>query len=143
MKRTVILVLMMSLIACMKAESSRLDGVWQSSPVRLKRDTLDETYVFRVRLQSSEAGVMDVTYWTTGELAGKRLIRQTLQVEVNGSRLALRGGDPQHVSGPDLEGVYAPDDLYCDLPASERLKCSWGSEANEGALSVSLERREQ
>lgn len=55
--------------------------------------------------------------------------------------VVFQGGNPRLMSGPAIEGVYAPDALYCKMPKTEGetvRSCTWGSSGQEDAPVVKL-----
>lgn len=140
----------MSLVACSGASPSverGLAGQWQSDEVPLVRGSISEVYTFTLDLMVEDDGAirgdMDVTYIHTGRPDEVRIIRKTVTSPgpTGQNRIYLTGTDPVQTSGPELVGVYAPDDLDCALPDGNLLSCVWGSDANGDPVVVTLRRQ--
>lgn len=131
-----------------RANASTLDGVWRSEGVQLVRGSVDETYVFEVRMPdeaSGSPGVMLISYGRTSDPTRRRVIEQAVRVEDGDSatELVLVGRDPRLVSGPPFVGVYEPDTLACSRPPAatpDRLECGWGSDGHGDPVAVTLTR---
>ena len=135
------------LAACDPSEAPMppdLAGDWASAPVRLVRGDMDETFAFSVAVADNEAGgIMDIAYHATNDPETEWVVRQDITVTIAGQSVDLIGANPRQIAGPAIEGVYAPDELYCDAPAASppnTLNCDWGSDAHGDAPNVRLMR---
>ncbi len=121
-----------------------IGGTWQSEPVRLVRPGLDETFIFFLNVDEGGADqVLDIDYFSTASPADRRRIRQDVSVRTDDATgmVVFQGANPRLISGPAIEGVYAPDALCYEMPKAEGaevLSCSWGSSGHEDAPAVKL-----
>lgn len=141
---------LLCLSACSGAPPSSergVEGLWQSDEVPLVRGSLSEVYTFALDLSVERDGAirgdMDVTYFHTNRPDELRTIRQTVTSpgETGENRIYLTGASPTQTAGPELVGVYAPDDLDCAVPNNGVLSCLWGSDANGEPVAVTLRRQ--
>ncbi len=122
-----------------EAQHAMPSGIWESTPVRLVRGDIDETYRFHLDFA---VPMMDIVYHTTDTTVDARTIRQDLSITHNEGRLVLTGSLPRLVSGPAIIGTYAPDVLYCTplTTGDDTLACAWGSDAHGEPPAVTLHR---
>ncbi|MEM9387387.1 MAG: hypothetical protein AAGA68_20190 [Pseudomonadota bacterium] len=126
-------------------EHLSLAGNWQATGVLLIRGELTERYAFTVRLEDSlTEGTLDIRYRADDTPAAERVIRQDLtpRVDPEGRTVVLRGTAPRLLSGPQIEGVYAPDTFTCALNTADQdqLPCLWGSDAQADTVRFILRR---
>ncbi|MEO0559063.1 MAG: hypothetical protein AAF170_12855 [Bacteroidota bacterium] len=150
MRRSLLLTSLLALFACsgvLPSAERGMAGQWQSDDVSLVRGSLSEVYTFALDMTVEDngdiRGVMDVIYFHTERSDEVRTIRQTITSPgpTGQSRIYLTGTNPIQTAGPELVGVYAPDDLDCALPDGDLLACIWGSDANGNPVAVTLQRR--
>jgi len=152
MLRPFILASLLCLSACSGVVTSSEGGIagqWQSDEISLVRGSLSEVYTFTLDLSVETTGAirgnMDVTYFHTDRPDELRTIHQmiTSPGETEQNQIYLTGANPIQTAGPELVGVYAPDDLDCALPDDGFLSCEWGSDANGVPIVVTLRRHDR